>query len=188
MSSTKKRGSSLLCSILNRRERLGTRPSSIAPAAKAVARTTFRLYHLYLFTKFYHKNALLKRRDFVISRLFQLIWLAKCLSTIMEEKFGDGRIKRQFFVKRLHWSRYCKTVHFVSMVQKWKVLLQRIQNYLFSHLNVQICDARIPTSGEMLITKVIKYFPEVKLTTCEKKSQSTGFFIAILRNFHARFH
>lgn len=96
-------------------------------------------------------------------------------------------IKRQFFVNSLHWPRCCKTVHFVSNVQKWKVLLQRIQNYLFSHLNVQICDARIPTSGEMLITKVIKYFPEVKLTTVvKKKNQSTRFFIAILRNFHAR--
>lgn len=49
------------------------------------------------------------------------------------------------------------------------MLLQSIQNYLFSHLNVQICDvlfalsARIPTSGEMLITKVVKCFYKVFL-------------------------
>lgn len=42
------------------RERLGTRPSSIAPAAKAAARTSFRLHlHFYLFT-----------RGFIIKMLF----------------------------------------------------------------------------------------------------------------------
>lgn len=46
-----------------------------------------------------------------------------------------------------------------------KSALAKHTNSLFSHLNVQICDvlfafgARIPTSGEMLITKVIKCFP-----------------------------
>lgn len=97
------RGSTLLCSTLNRARETGNSSqfhcTSCESSSENVISTSS--FSLFIYTRFYRKNALPKRRDFLISRLFQLIWLPKWLLTIMElnwqEQFGDGRYKTTSF-------------------------------------------------------------------------------------------
>ena len=86
-----------------------------------------------------------------ISRLFSV---AKCASTILElnwyDRFGNGAKNltnwRKVLTRRPH---NFKTDHLTSLIarvrlwniQKWKTLVQRVQNHCFS--NMQICDVLV---------------------------------------------
>ena len=148
-------------------------PVPIASAAKAAARTSFRLHlHFYLFTW-----------GFIIKMLFLndvTSWFLGYSNLVGFQNVYYHGIKlagavwrwqdiKQVFVKSpLLQNSLFRVVERVRTTVKGttvKSALAKHTNSLFSHLNVQICDvlfafgARIPTSGEMLITKVIKCFP-----------------------------
>ena len=77
--------------------------------------------------------------------------LVKCVLTILEANWVVSRLEEKIeaLSSSSHFVHNCKTGHFTSLigreselrnVQKWKTLVQSVQNYCFSLLNMQNCD------------------------------------------------